>query len=203
MASDATATRATASDAATRAMTPAALGALMLGAMALVALSGCCARPEVGGALVVNNTDAPVTVTVVEEPEGYGPWTVEPGKDETAVASPGTRTLRLSGPQGVIRELKIELPLDGLRLVTVSPDTCMALADHTAQYGGDGHVEVQATAGPERPGTIDYLQGTYLGPGDKLPADLLEGQRAARFTNVPCALLDDPQALADHLYKLD
>ncbi len=179
--------------------------AILLGAALVLSLvvSGCCQRPEVAGALVVNNTDKTVTVSVVEEPDGYGPWTIEPGLDETVISAPGARTLRFAVEGQPAQERKLDMTLEGLLLVPAKADSCMALADHTDQYGGEGRVEVVAASSPQKPGVIKYLEGNYLGPEQPLPPDVLKGHKVARFTEVPCELMGDEKALHDHLWALD
>ena len=168
----------------------------------LLSLGACCKPGPVGGVLVVNNTDAPVTFDVLGDNE-YGPWTAPVGEDNMAVAKAGPGQIELQLEGGATRLLNVDFDVDRIAIIAARPGSCIALADHTRQYGGDGVVEVLAVATDEIPGTVEYLGGTYLGPNSPLPKDKLETDTVARFTNVPCELIDDETRLAKHLYALD
>lgn len=175
---------------------------LLCGAMTVTALSGC-ERPRVAGAMVINTTDAPITVSLLEEPEGYGPWTIEPGLDGMAIGAPGPANLRVALQNGESHTVAVTLSMEHLALLPATPQTCIALTDYTDQYGGDGRVEVIAAGSHQAPGKLVSLGHSYLGPDAPLPSDRRKEREVIRFTVVPCDLLDDPQRLKAHLWGLD
>ena len=151
---------------------------------------------------MVNNTDAPVTFDVVGDND-FGPWTAPVGEDNMAVAAPGPAKIEIRLGDDSVRQLDVDFDLNRIAIIAARPGSCIALADHTRQYGGDGVVEVVMVATDEKFGRVEYLGGSYLGPNNPLPKEKLEDDRVARFTEVPCSLIEDEPALADHLYGLD
>lgn len=174
----------------------------LCGALIVTALGGC-ERPRVAGAMIINTTDAPITVTLLEEPEGYGPWTIEPGLDGMAIGAPGPVNLSVALQNGERHTVAVTLSMEHLALLPATPQACIALTDYTDQYGGDGRVEVIATGSHQAPGQLVSLGHSYLGPGAPLPSDRPKERDVIRFTIVPCDLLDAPQRLKAHLWGLD
>ncbi len=182
-------------------MTPPSLRAT---AALVLLLCGACRPDPVAGALVINDTDTPITFAIADGRSPYGPWTADPGADNMAIGPPGRADLTITFADGTTRTLPVDFALDHIVIVAARPDTCLALVNYTRQYGGDGQVEILALTGPGRLGAVEYLQGSYLGPNAKLPIRRVDDHRCVeRFTPIPCELRDDEDKLARHLYSLD
>jgi hypothetical protein len=182
--------------------------AWLLCVAASVGLSGCC-RKEYAGVVVLNDTGAPLWVKVAGSE--YEPWEVGAGQDVIIPGPEGPSALQArpaQDPAAKPEERQVALRLDRLTLVAYPSANCYAVVDHTDQYEGQGALKVLAKTGPELVGELESLplQGvTYLHPDQKLPPDILQGDRVVRFTRVPCGLLPEAQAeaLREHLEGLD
>jgi hypothetical protein len=170
-------------------------------ALACVLLFLAACHDPVAGALVINDTDRVVTVSIVGSDDE--PLVIEPGRDDFPQAPPGDVVLRFTAGEDTW-ERPVTLTTVDLALVAASPNGCIALSDHGQQYGqGSGELTIIAKAGPKQSGHI-YLDGEfYFGVNDRLPTEIYPDDPVRRFTRVPCRLLQDERALKAHLWALD
>lgn len=180
--------------------------ALSISGLALLTLclGACCNREPVAGVLVINDTEKPITALVEGSEEG--PLEILANQDAVLTAPSEKVTIKIKTADGQEKVREVATDLEALGMIATT-DACIAMADYTDQYEGEGRVKVLARTGPNTVGRIKALpfQGIiYRGPLDGLPPDIPEDKQVIRFTPVPCDLLPEEKAIAleAHLYML-